>query len=102
VQQRTAELARANEELQAEIAQRLRAEEALRKQANLLDLAHDAIIALDMNGVVVYWNSGAEGTYGWQRAEALGEIAQKLLQSVYPPGLESLKTQMIREGRWEG
>src|SRR5205823_1690201 len=65
VQRRTAELARANEELQAEMAHRLSAEEALRKQASLLDLAHDAIIVLDMNGVIVYWNSGAERTYAW-------------------------------------
>jgi len=102
VQRRTAELARANEELQAEIAHRLSAEEALRKQASLLDLAHDAIIVRDMDDVIVYWNSGAERTYGWRREEALGKIAQRLLQSSYPSEIESIKTEVIREGRWEG
>src|SRR5204863_1763035 len=102
VQRRTAELARANEELQAEIAHSLRAEEALRKQASLLDLAHDAIIVRDMNDVITYWNSGAERTYGWRRDEALGKIAKKLLQSSCPSEIESIKAEVIREGRWEG
>src|SRR5439155_7402865 len=55
VQQRTAELARANKQLQAEVAERRRAEEVLRNQAAQLDLAHDAIIGCDMNGVITYW-----------------------------------------------
>ncbi len=44
VRERTAELAAANQRLQVEIGERKRAEEVLRKQANLLDLAHDAIL----------------------------------------------------------
>jgi PAS domain S-box-containing protein len=102
VQQRTAELARANQELQAEIAHRRIVEETLRKQASLLDLAPDAIIAGDMNNTVTYWNAGAEKTYGWKRAEAVGKINQQLLQTVFPSSFEDLKTEVIREGRWEG
>ena len=85
VQQRTTELARANEQLQAEILERRRAEEVLRKQASLLELAHDAIVVRGMDDDrITYWNSGAEETYGWLREEALGEVAQELLHSVYP------------------
>ena len=102
VQQRTAELARANEQLQAEILERQRAEEVLRKQASLLELAHDAIIVRGMDDEITYWNSGAEETYGWMREEALGEAAQELLQSVYPSDLEDLKEEVVREGRWDG
>ncbi len=102
VEQRTSELARANRELQAEIAERRHAEEILRNQASLLDLAHDAIIVRDINDVITYWNSGAEETYGWPRRDALGSIAQQLLQSVYPSDLESIKAEVIRKGRWDG
>ena len=91
VRQRTAELAEANEQLQAEILERQRAEEVLRKQANLLELAHDAIIVRGMDDKITYWNSGAEETYGWSREEALGQTAQELLQSMYPSDLEDLK-----------
>ena len=102
VRQRTAELAEANEHLQAEILERQRAEEVLRKQANLLELAHDAIIVRGMDDDITYWNSGAEETYGWLREEALGRTAQDLLQSMYPSDLEDLKNEVIREGHWDG
>ncbi len=102
VQQRTAELARANEQLQAEILERRRAEEALRKQADLLELAHDAIIVRGMNDEITFWNSGAEETYGWPREEALGRTAQELLRSVCPSEVADLKAEVVREGRWDG
>jgi two-component system sensor kinase FixL len=103
VQQRTAQLARANEQLQAEILERRHAEDVLRKQASLLELAHDAIVVRGMDDDrITYWNSGAEETYGWLREEALGQVAQELMHSVYPSKLEDLKEEVVREGRWEG
>jgi len=36
----------------------------LRKQASLLDLAHDAIIVRDLDVPDYYWNSGAEEITG--------------------------------------
>jgi two-component system sensor kinase FixL len=102
VQQRTAELARVNEQLRAEIVVRSRAEEALQKQASLLELAHDAIIVRDMNDGITYWNSGAEEIYGWQRQDAIGKIAHIFLSSVYPAEMEVLKAKVVDEGRWEG
>jgi PAS domain S-box-containing protein len=103
VQQRTTELARANEQLRAEILERRRAEENLRKQASLLELAHDAIVVRGMDDDrITYWNSGAEETYGWLREEALGQVAQELVHSVYPSKLEDLKDNVVREARWEG
>lgn len=102
VQQRTQELATANLQLRAEIGERLRAEEDLRKQAELLELAHDAVIVRDLNDRITYWNSGAEELYGWRRQEALGESAPDLLHSVYPSSTESPKEEVVRVGRWEG
>lgn len=102
VQQRTRELVSANAQLRDEIDERLRAEQELRKQANLLELAHDAILVRDLNDRITYWNSGAEEVYGWRREEALGEAAPKLLRSIYPSSMESLKEKIVRSGRWEG
>ena len=47
-----------------DVTERKRAEETLREQANLLNLTHDAIFVRDMNGVITYWNRGAEALYG--------------------------------------
>jgi two-component system, LuxR family, sensor kinase FixL len=102
VRRRTAELAQANEQLQAKILDRHRAEEVLRKQASLLELAHDAIIVRGLDDEISYWNCGAEAMYGWLREEAVGRAAQDLLQSINPCDPQDLKDEVVREGRWDG
>jgi PAS domain S-box-containing protein len=102
VRERTAELAAANQQLHVEIGERKRAEEVLRKQASLLDLAHDAILVCDMNGDIAFWNPGAEETYGWPGQEALGKAGHELLGSEYAGGLESPMKIVVRDARWEG
>src|SRR5882724_3815855 len=99
-------LLQAHSELETRVRQRTKelatANEVLRKQASLLDLAHDAILVRDMNGDITFWNLGAEETYGWPSQEALGKPAHELLGSEYPGGLESLTRIVVGEGRWEG
>src|SRR5438093_10276943 len=60
------------------------AEEALRGQAELLNLAHDAIIVRDSQSIITFWNRGAERLYGWSAAEALGRVTHELLQTQFP------------------
>lgn len=55
-----------------EITERKLAEERIRQQASLLDMARDAIIVCDLNHQVIYWNMGAERIYGWSASEAFG------------------------------
>lgn len=40
--------------------------------AHMLDAVEQAVIATDLNGTIIYWNSFAEKLYGWSAAEALG------------------------------
>jgi PAS domain S-box-containing protein len=78
VEERTAELAKANAELRQEITDREQAEHASRdiedRTGFIIDHALDAIIAVDTSGGVVNWNRQAETTFGWPRHEALGEL----------------------------
>jgi PAS domain S-box-containing protein len=85
---------------------RLRAEQhaeaTLREQAQLLNLTHDAIVVLDMEGTIKYWNRGAEELYGWPAEQAIGNVIEVLLKTVFPVPLEMIEEEVTRTGRWEG
>ena len=80
---------------------RRRFEAGLHKQAALLNLTHDTIFVVGMDGVIKYWNRGAEEQYGWTAENALGKVVHDLLKTVFPKPLEEIKTELIRTGRWE-
>ncbi len=71
-------------------------------QAALLDQIDASVIAIDMRGTVLSWNSGAEALYGWGREEA---IARNIRELVVPPDtkpVEQLAADVTRDGRWDG
>jgi len=41
-------------------------------QARLLDAVEHAVIATDLDGIIIYWNKFAQKLYGWSAKEALG------------------------------
>jgi two-component system, LuxR family, sensor kinase FixL len=102
VEERTADLRRASEGLQAEVAERKRGEEALRERANLLDLTHDTVFVRDINDVITFWNRGAEKLYGWTKGEAVGQVSHHLTQTIFPAPLEEITAELKSTGRWEG
>jgi PAS domain S-box-containing protein len=59
------ELLQSRDELQTEVATRTR-------QANLLNLTHDPIFVRDMDGIITYWNRGAQELYGWTESRLSG------------------------------
>ena len=83
-------------------AEQRRAEGALREQANLLNLVHDAIFVRDMNNVIKYWNRGAEELYGWTSGEATGQVTHELLKTVFSVPLHQIEEAVLSTGRWEG
>jgi PAS domain S-box-containing protein len=54
-----------------DISERKQAEEEIRFQAHLLGAVEQAVIATDLEGNILYWNSFAERLYGWPASEAL-------------------------------
>jgi|GEM_PF-1342280 len=75
VQKRTAELTRANQELQKEITERILAEEALkeseRRLADTIDFLPDATFVIDNEGRVTAWNHAIESLTGIKAEEIL-------------------------------
>lgn len=100
------ELRKSRDELELRVhdrtAELVGANQLLRNQATLLDLAHDAILVRGMDDTVKFWNSGAVETYGFLREEATGKTLHELLQTEFPEPLDTIKEHVARTGQWEG
>ncbi|HXX78668.1 MAG TPA: PAS domain S-box protein [Ktedonobacteraceae bacterium] len=81
---------------------RMQQSEQLRLQAELIELAHDAILIRDSVSRVVFWNKGAQELYGWTPQEALGHIAHNLLKTRFPTSRSEIEEHLQENGRWEG
>lgn len=80
-----------------------RAEEEALVRANLIDVVDAAVIATDRSSRVTQWNAGAERSFGWTAAEAVGRPITDL--AVKPADLEeaaAIRTNLHSTGRWEG
>lgn len=86
VRVRTAELARLNQELQAEIVERRRLEEESRERREwfqtTLSSIGDAVIATDAKGFVTLMNPCAESLTGWPQADAVGKPLPQVFEIV--------------------
>jgi diguanylate cyclase (GGDEF)-like protein/PAS domain S-box-containing protein len=85
----------------ADITRPKLADTRLLEQASLLDKAHDAIIVIDMDCRITYWNKGAELLYGWTSDEALGRCADGLLCRELGTGHEAFRI-CLSDGEWIG
>ncbi len=76
-------------------------EEKVREQAEMLNLAHDAITIRDLDDQITYWNRSAERIYGWSSAEAVGQIAHQLLR-VDPGKFSQARQELLARNFWMG
>lgn len=78
-------------------------EEQLQFQAHLLDVVEQSIIAVDLKGIVLFWNRYAEQMYGWSAAEAVGQSLRSMLT---PPDAVARAEEIMNKLRagesWEG
>ncbi len=72
-----------------DITESKKAQEAIKFQADLLNHVGQAVIMVDKNTIVRFWNNAAEKLYGWQEDQALGHQVNELLGN--PPGEEAEK-----------
>ena len=85
-----------------DITGRKQDEEAIRRQAGLLELAYNAIIVCDLDGRITFWNAGAQELYGFTRDEVLGQVIHTLLETGFSVPSEEHMAALTRQGRWEG
>ncbi len=92
VQERTADLAAANQELEV-----LRAE-AVSELVAIVKSSDDAIVGMTLTGVIQSWNLGAERVYGYSAEEVLGRPISVLCP---PNRLDEVPTMLDRIARGE-
>jgi len=97
-----AEVAGMYHKLALDTTELARTADALRRQAELLELAHDAILVRGPDGVITFWNRGAEVMYGWPREQAMGRVSHDILRTQFPENLEAVLDEIRRTGYWEG
>ena len=85
-----------------DITARRQLEEALKNQAELLQLAHDAIIVRNINKQITFWNKGAETTYGWSTQEAKSRGSQEIPQTSFPKALDAIYAELHKKNQWQG
>lgn len=87
----------------SDITERKAAEEKLKEQAKLLDIASDAIVVVDIEQKIRYWNKSAERMFGWSAEEALGRVQGELFCSPQHRGeLEHAQQVAAATGHWSG
>ncbi|MCU0568340.1 MAG: response regulator [Oculatellaceae cyanobacterium Prado106] len=83
VAERTAELIAVNHQLQIELDERRRTQEALRNSearfAGIVSSADDAIISIDQNQLITLFNKGAERIFGYTAEEIVGQPLLRLI-----------------------
>ena len=84
-----------------DITERKRAQEKIQEQANLLELAHDAVFVRSLDEKIQYWNKGAQALYGWTAQEALGGDFGKMVHTDRS-AFETARERLLKEGNWEG
>jgi two-component system, cell cycle sensor histidine kinase and response regulator CckA len=85
-----------------DLTQRQQAEQKIREQAALLDVATDAILVRNIHNQILFWNKGAERLYGWKLEEAVSKNAIGLLYKKTSPQLQDAFFQVIHKGEWRG
>ena len=78
-----------------------KADMLVHEQASYLQRARDAIIAMDMNSRISYWNNGAERLYGWSASEARGKKFTELLCDSLPAYFSAYEGTLAK-GEWSG
>ncbi|MBA4135837.1 MAG: hypothetical protein C0518_00810 [Opitutus sp.] len=85
-----------------DISARLSAEALIREQAEVIDKAPVAIVILDLQHRVKYWNRGATLLFGWTEEEMLGRSVDDMMHEPTRSVLQVGRAVTLRDGEWRG
>jgi len=103
VRERTVDLARSNELLRAEVAQRKRAGEKMRLQSSALESAANAIVITDRDGIIIWVNPAFTKFTGYSPEEGIGQNLRLLKSGIQDqPFYENLWNTILSGEVWSG
>src|SRR2546429_2643080 len=72
-------------------------------ESHLLDRVHAAVMAVDLDGRVLFANRFVEDLYGWAPAEVIGQMAADINDVVVTHDLRAeIMNALSTNGSWEG
>jgi len=83
-----------------DISERKKAEEAIKFQADLLNHVGQAIIMVDNNRKIRFWNKAAEKLYGYSEEQALGHNVTELLGVASPKETDEVSRRLMAGESW--
>jgi PAS domain S-box-containing protein len=85
-----------------DITRRVREEEMLRRQVELLHLSHDAIFVWNAVSGIEFWSEGAAQLYGYEPDEVRGLLPESLFERNFPTPWLEIKAELQEHALWEG
>lgn len=87
----------------ADITERKRAEETLRRQALVFGNLYDGVLVVGPEGRITDWNPGAERIFGYTKEQILGKSPELLNRPSEAADLtRGIQEGLARDGRWSG
>jgi len=86
-----------------DITERTKAQEEIQFQASLLNAVEQAVIATDLDGHIIYWNSFAEQLYGWSSQGVIGSNVLDIIPVIASKEVAAKVFEYLQDGRsWTG
>jgi PAS domain S-box-containing protein len=78
-------------------------EDRIRLQARMLDSVGDAVIAIDTDHKIIFWNEAATDTYGWQPEEVMGrKLNDVIVPEISKEDAQTIIAHIDKGERWSG
>ncbi|QEL20594.1 hybrid sensor histidine kinase/response regulator [Limnoglobus roseus] len=85
-----------------DIHDRRTAGERSARDAQILAGVRDAVVVTDLNGIITYWNAGAEELFGWAAAEVISQPYDELLPPAAREAARRFAAEQAAGGEWQG
>ena len=80
--------------------ERKKLDEAVQRQAAIIDLSPDAIIIKKPDDTITFWSLGAEKLYGYTKDEAIGKKTHALFKTKFIQPFEDIKDKLQQNEKW--